>query len=681
MSLPNFDLRSHSDHGSESGIHVSGPESTAQRRAHQRRRRQGTEWQCSLGLHPATTRTQVAALFLHATSSILFLVFLNAAQPFFITQLSRSQNASPPNRDHGGEEQPQLRLGLLTGRLAFADELSSIFLVLIWGALCDRWGLRIVTPLGYLLIALGLVAYAFASKPWPDLLWCRLTFALGASAVTAMLTASLVAYSAPSDHSDSGEPVHTGSVGSESEETPLLLPPSDVARTSRSPQRHGRLSSIAGVCTGLGAVVSVFFLLPLPVWLAGKAKYAPGADGDHDDDGSDNVLRGTRQAFAIVSGLAFLVALLLALGLDQPASAEERKDRVRKHRERQLHRPSATRLPTNDPAPPPQASTSERRQARRERLRSRLSSTSMHGRSGALVIQIKQHFTSIFGGFYLAFADSTGSLWLAYLSGALARCVTIASTLFLPLFIAHHFYVVDPTLCPPPASNHLPPSELKKTCRRAYTLTAAQTGVLQTVALVASPLVGFALDRVGRNRSPFAGAIAVLLAASLCGIAGFGTYAFGLPAVGGLSSREGDPTAVQAWIAATLLGICQIASIVGSLSLVAKCRDRWAQTNLASATTPSPSQRSYDGVGAHSDPTQSGSEPTHPRSHSTSMPPSTTGAIAGAYSSVGALSILLLGSIGGWLFDLRPQGPFEILTGVSVIVTCAALFVWTRQSR
>lgn len=219
--------------------------------------------------------------------------------------------------------------------------------------------------------------------------------------------------------------------------------------------------------------------------------------------------------------------------------------------------------------------------------------------------------------------------------------------MFLPLLISHFFYVTDPTACPPPTPG-IPSSELKKTCRQAYTLTSAQSGVLQTVALIVAPIVGLLSDRVGHALT--------LQVGSLAALAGFLMYGVALPG-------EGDPRSGTAWGAAVLLGIvridgderqilvttadpslscvpyvqAQIICIVSSLSLV---------SSLKASLTPSAK---------------------------------TAGAIAGAYSSTGALSILLFSSIGGWLFDLRPDGPFLILAGASGVVALWGGFVLIKQ--
>lgn len=128
-------------------------------------------WHASLGVAPSVTPLNLASFLLHSMSSILFLVFLNSSQPFLISQLGETK-----------------RQGSLSGTLVFSDELLSIFLVLVWGSLADLVGTRPVAVAGYVFISIGLASFTLAVKPWPDLLWTRLVFAVGGSAVTAMLT-------------------------------------------------------------------------------------------------------------------------------------------------------------------------------------------------------------------------------------------------------------------------------------------------------------------------------------------------------------------------------------------------------------------------------------------------------------------------------------------------------------
>ncbi len=157
---------------------------------HLRRSRTSTSatWLTTLGFKPQVTWRNAIAFLIHCASSILFLVFLNASQPFLIHQLeSRSK--------HGGNVGVPNRAGSLSGSLIFYDELLSTFMSLIWGALAELVGLAAVTSTSYLFIAAGLVAYTVPKRPWPDLVPARLIFAVGGSGATAMLSGILSEYS------------------------------------------------------------------------------------------------------------------------------------------------------------------------------------------------------------------------------------------------------------------------------------------------------------------------------------------------------------------------------------------------------------------------------------------------------------------------------------------------------
>lgn len=403
-------------------------------------------------------------------------------------------------------------------------------------------------------------------------------------------------------------------------------------------------------------------LLPLPVWLASLHERDRKHPTSSEDPGGavrdPALLQGTREALLIAASISVIVASVVAIGLSEvgstassrrrDAAAARRTDQQRQEAVANEVEEATTNVNRRQAA----------RQARRARLRSRLPS-GMASRSHQ---GMRQRFTAALrrplAGFRMAAQDRTGKLYLAYLSGALARGITIASTLFLPLLIAHYFYLVDPSLCPPPASG-TPPSEIKRTCRKAYSITSAQSGILQTVALLLSPLVGLGVDSLGSPR--------VILVGSLSGFLGFLLYGVGLPG-------QGDPRAAQAWIAAVLLGICQIVSIVASLALVAHCKHQFAVKTSQSETYDPEEEPAAD------DDDNGDDSEVHTRRRAAETARQNqaagAGAIAGAYSSTGALSILLLSSIGGWLFDLKPSGPFLILAVASAIVCVASAWVF-----
>jgi MFS family permease len=115
------------------------------------------------------SRTQICAyLFGVALFSISFLVFLNSAISFVITQrIGQSHN-----------------VGNAVGTLGFADELVALVACPAWGLLSDRIGVRTVAVVGYTIIAISLWVFVQAKNVYPQLLLARLFFSLGATATS-----------------------------------------------------------------------------------------------------------------------------------------------------------------------------------------------------------------------------------------------------------------------------------------------------------------------------------------------------------------------------------------------------------------------------------------------------------------------------------------------------------------
>lgn len=82
------------------------------------------------GIAPNITALNAFGLSTSAFLSISFLVFLNAAQSFVLTELLGI---------------PASMVGEKTGSLLLADELLSLFVVLLWGVLCDLHGIQYVS--------------------------------------------------------------------------------------------------------------------------------------------------------------------------------------------------------------------------------------------------------------------------------------------------------------------------------------------------------------------------------------------------------------------------------------------------------------------------------------------------------------------------------------------------------
>ncbi|KAI9216761.1 major facilitator superfamily domain-containing protein [Blastocladiella britannica] len=160
-------------------------------------------------VHPSFSAVNFITFLLATLLSVCMFVFLSAGTSFVLTEVIGLTS---------GE-------GNASGSLAFYDELLSIVMVLVWGSLSDVVGRRAVYSIGFAVMGAGMAIYPLATNLYPQLLLARLLFAVGAAACSTMLTAVLA----------------------------------DCAGKLR-----GRISGIVGLMSGLGALVGVFVLLPLP---------------------------------------------------------------------------------------------------------------------------------------------------------------------------------------------------------------------------------------------------------------------------------------------------------------------------------------------------------------------------------------------------------------------------------
>lgn len=582
-------------------------------------------WQSSLGVSASVSALNLGAFLLHSSASIVFLVFLNATQPFLIAQLDGKKGGEVGNRQ-----------GSLSGTLVFADESLSIFLALIWGSLADVIGTKYVAVIGYCFISIALFTYTFAQNAWPQLLYCRLTFAIGGSAVTSMLTGILNSYSATFS-----EVRQRSSVEDNATETEALLGgSSNSGRGRQKKQSHGRLAALAGLTTGFGALLAVFVLLRLPTILAGihdqKDKISSLKQNSRDDEA---IRQGTREAFYIVAILALIVAAALSFGLKMDAPSS--KQVLVRHTLSQ-EEPNASNLNIAQPSS---------REARRQRLRSRLQRRTEAGSWSNFFTGVRKLANGVLAGFKLAGKD--GNLPLAYIGGGLARASTIATTVFIPVLVTRFFY--SSGLCSDLSTPDVPNEELKKRCRQAFTVASILSGVIQLVALLLAPLIGYLCDAFTPSFT--------LFFVSLVGTISYLVMGTALP-------NDGDPRTPIAWVAAVGIGFAQIGVIVASLALCAR-----GKANIAELSIKSAQAREDD---AQTDDNGAG-EAVAPAPVEAEQPSS--GAIAGAYSATGGLSILLVSKLGGLLSDLYAPAPFLLMSGLAAFVTIASIVVMIKEKR
>lgn len=163
------------------------------------------------------------------------------------------------------------------------------------------------------------------------------------------------------------------------------------------------------------------------------------------------------------------------------------------------------------------------------------------------------YLQQIFISVKLGFTDS--DIGLGYLAGFIARASSIAISLFIPLFVNAYFISSGQCSSPPEIRD---PDEAKQRCRRAYILAAILTGTSQLVALLAAPIYGYVLSRFSRNNYP-------ILFATSTGVIGYALFGI---------SRSPDPNSDDGtyaiYLLAAMIGLSQIGTIVGSLSLISR---------------------------------------------------------------------------------------------------------------
>lgn len=160
------------------------------------------------------------------------IVFLNAEQPFVLTDV------------YGFS-----RNGSAASKLILADEMVFVAGAPLWGSLSDKIGTRYVAVCGLVLMGVATAFYPRPKTIVPGVLFWRIVFATGASACVSMVTAMLAELS---------QLTATPQI---LDEMPLLAAPPEEMMTFKP---NGQLSGLTGLAVGIGAIIAVGGLLPLP---------------------------------------------------------------------------------------------------------------------------------------------------------------------------------------------------------------------------------------------------------------------------------------------------------------------------------------------------------------------------------------------------------------------------------
>ncbi|CUS12114.1 unnamed protein product [Tuber aestivum] len=392
--------------------------------------------------------------------SISFLVFLNAALSFVLTDLLHKRS----------------RLGDIVGTLGFVDELVAIFAAPFWGAVSDgKLGTRGVVVLCYWIVAGSLVLFVNVPTVYPGLLLARMVFSVGAAGVATMVSAIL--------------PEMTAADGASIPRRIVITPPSESSRTpivrrAGTPpvQSGGKLAGLVGLFTGCGALLALLVFLQLPTRFAQYGRE-----------------EAVRRAFYTVAATAAGVGTWCSFGLPgRGKGTRHRSFRKYMYDARvwiwtKIWGGSPEALPSLLSPPSPSPSTSP------------TSGSTQAPRGGGL--------RSLIAAFKAGLTDSR--LSLSYLAGFVARATSVGISLFIPLFV--NAYFIRQGLCLPST----PSSPTPETCRQAYILAAKLTGTTQLTALLLAPVFGFWTDHAaasdGRN-TPLV--VSALL--GIVGFTGFG---------------------------------------------------------------------------------------------------------------------------------------------------------------
>lgn len=216
-------------------------------------------------LRAGVSKKCFAAFLFASMMAIAGLVFINADQTYVMVDIL---------------DYPRSQVGRATGTLVFADELLSMLMVPVWGALSDHIERRWIFSIGLTLMALATFLHPWASFVFPhnfisffsSLFAFRLLFGLGGSASTATLTALIGDYS--------------------------------------SGNSRAKVAGITGFSTGLGALFAALILSRIPIFFAHDSNLVPGGLRHIPNGGATLVI-----TFAITALLLLVAAIVTGLFL------------------------------------------------------------------------------------------------------------------------------------------------------------------------------------------------------------------------------------------------------------------------------------------------------------------------------------------------------------------------------
>ncbi|RYP73148.1 hypothetical protein DL771_003784 [Monosporascus sp. 5C6A] len=650
---------------------------------------------------PSTTAPQAATYLLGISLfSIAFLVFLNSAVSFVVTDLLSIKKG----------------VGDVVGTLGFVDEVVALIACPAWGLASDRLGVRWVAVLGYVIIGVALCAFVQA-RSVAGLVVGRVFFALGASAAATMVTAALPVLTGDGGDEDkvgevndrvdgevrgrdehgsgvrgagrpNGHNPH-GSVATSLESDATITPArftqtqhldgdgardaEDVSRgdeevgTKDSSRNPSALAGYVGLFTGCGALLALVLFLPLPARFSQREGVTPAL--------------AITYSFYVVGGVAFLIAAVVFFGFHGLRGEEEKGWRMllglRKRAENTDSSPTPTPAEYRDAPPRPSyaevAAAPPSSSAAVEHRHPPQPSSRNEEDEGPLPYR-----DLLLTSLRLGFSDP--DIALGYLGGFVARASTVAISLFVPLYV--NAYFLGHGFCSSPDKSPNDP-DLKRECRAAYILASALTGAAQLVALLCAPAFGYASGRWRSSGTGFGVNAPVLVAAAL-GVAGYAAFPrLASPEYRNVDGRGGSPAV---FLVVALLGVSQIGAIVCSLGSLGRgvlgAADK--QRRGYNYLTAERNDREEDGTAAAETDALLGNDTaalrtgleTGGRGRRKATRVQLKGSIAGVYSLCGGAAILLLTKLGGFLFDVSSRGaPFYMMAAFNAVLLVASLAI------
>lgn len=374
------------------------------------------------------TKLNFIAFSLSCFFNISFMVFLSSTQSFFLRDILGIST----------------KIGNYIGTLGFADELISISLSPFLGALSDKIGAKVIQVFGIFIIGLSFFIFTFAKNVYPDLLLIRMLFAIGATAAGSMMTALLAELSTSGFKLSSflKSPVVNDPIEQEDDYDDDDDEDSQVDLVDSGAKKNGKLTSVIGISSGLGALFAVSIYLPLP------NKFGE----------TESPSLALKHSYFTVGSIAILASIFLSYGL---FSSKNFKIPI-----------IGRYISSYDDA-----------------------LTNLENEIEQDIFHVDQETTqdnSYFHTLKLGFLEAKNpKIALAYFGGFLARSTTIISAVFIPLYVNKYYYSTG--IC----SRDDDDQAGGKGCREAYIQAAILTGILHLCSLIFAPLIGMIVDKIG----------------------------------------------------------------------------------------------------------------------------------------------------------------------------------------